>query len=413
MVVKMKILVYGINYYPESIGIGKYTAEMCEWLAGQGHHVSVITAMPSYPHWQIIESYRGKIWHTEYINGVKVYRSPLYVPKAVTGKSRIVHELSFALSSMVWWAAAVFKRYDVIFCVAPPLQTGLAGLIYKIFHRTLLIYHIQDLQLDAAKQLKLIQNQALLNLLSHFEKFILDQVDYVSTISEGMKRKLVEKGVSQNRLKEVKNWTDTNFILPETPDPAVRQHFDISPTHKIFMYSGNIGEKQGLDIIIPIAQRFKSLQVTFLIIGDGAFKEKFQAIIQQNQLHNIKLFPLQPYDRLSKVLNLADAHLVIQKRAAADLVMPSKLTNILAAGGLAIVTTEPGTSLYQTVHENDIGITVEPENSEALENALMKIMDQDLSDVRKRARAYALKNLERNVIMSDFQKFLTIETARH
>ena len=45
----MKILVYGINYSPELTGIGKYTGEMVEWLAAQGHEVRVINAPPYYP----------------------------------------------------------------------------------------------------------------------------------------------------------------------------------------------------------------------------------------------------------------------------------------------------------------------------------------------------------------------------
>lgn len=53
----MKILVYGINYSPELTGIGKYTGEMVEWLAAQGHEVRVISAPPYYPQWQVGENY--------------------------------------------------------------------------------------------------------------------------------------------------------------------------------------------------------------------------------------------------------------------------------------------------------------------------------------------------------------------
>ena len=81
----MKILVFGINYYPELTGIGKYTAEMCAWLAKQPHEVTVITAMPYYPEWQIHLQYQRRLWHSETIDGVAVQRCPLYVPKKVSG----------------------------------------------------------------------------------------------------------------------------------------------------------------------------------------------------------------------------------------------------------------------------------------------------------------------------------------
>src|SRR5882762_6991653 len=132
----MRILVYGINYHPELIGIGKYTTEMCEWLAEQENEIEVITAMPSYPNWNVHNSYRGKWWFTETINKVKIHRCPLYVPAKVTGTSRVLHEISFGLNSLVFWLPRLFRRYDVVICIAPPLQLGLAGVVYKIFHKT-------------------------------------------------------------------------------------------------------------------------------------------------------------------------------------------------------------------------------------------------------------------------------------
>lgn len=61
----MKILVYGINYSPELTGIGKYTGEMVEWLAAQGHEVRVITAPPYYPQWQVGENYSARRYKRE------------------------------------------------------------------------------------------------------------------------------------------------------------------------------------------------------------------------------------------------------------------------------------------------------------------------------------------------------------
>src|SRR4030095_13848610 len=99
----MKIAVYGINYSPELTGIGKYTGEMATWFAEQGHEVHVITAMPYYPEWKVHEKYKRKLWFSEYIKGVKVFRCPLYVPKKITPLRRIIHEFSFLLSVLPVW----------------------------------------------------------------------------------------------------------------------------------------------------------------------------------------------------------------------------------------------------------------------------------------------------------------------
>ncbi|GHL73195.1 hypothetical protein ECZU34_09430 [Escherichia coli] len=93
----MKILVYGINYSPELTGIGKYTGEMVEWLAAQGHEVRVITAPPYYPQWQVGENYSAGATNEK--RGRHGVALPLYVPKQPSTLKRLLHLGSFAVSS--------------------------------------------------------------------------------------------------------------------------------------------------------------------------------------------------------------------------------------------------------------------------------------------------------------------------
>ena len=102
----MKILFYGINFAPELTGIGKYTGEMAQWFAEQGHEVRVITAPPYYPAWKVSEGYQNA-YVTEQWNGVTVYRTPLWVPAQPNGVKRLVHLASFALSSL----PTLFKQW--------------------------------------------------------------------------------------------------------------------------------------------------------------------------------------------------------------------------------------------------------------------------------------------------------------
>jgi colanic acid biosynthesis glycosyl transferase WcaI len=403
----MKILVYGINYYPERIGIGKYSTEMCEWLAKKGHNVKVITAMPYYPNWKIMEGYEKKLWFTEVVNDVTIYRCPLYVPSRVTGLTRIFHEISFALSSLVYWFRFLFTKFDIIISVAPPLLIGIPVLIHKVIHRAISIYHIQDLQLDAAKELGLIKSAFILNLISRLEKFTLNNSDFVSTISEGMSNKLRSKNVPQRKLFILKNWTDTKLIYPDASGESVRELFGIDLSKRIILYSGNIGEKQGLDMIIYVAEYLASHDIVFLVIGDGSYKLKFEQIVKSKALRNIKTFPVQPADLFNKILNLADIHLILQKKAAADLVMPSKFSTILAAGGVAIVTADAKTTLYDIIKANDIAIVIEPENPTLLGETIISALKNDLVNCKRNARLYAIKNLDKEMIMNSFHDFMT------
>jgi len=96
----VRILIYGVNYAPELTGIGKYTGEMAEWMAGHGHDVRVVTVPPYYPEWKVRDGYSGWKYSHERLNGVKVWRCPLYVPANQSGLKRILHLVSFALSSL-------------------------------------------------------------------------------------------------------------------------------------------------------------------------------------------------------------------------------------------------------------------------------------------------------------------------
>src|SRR3546814_14349993 len=119
----MRILIFGINYTPELTGIGKYTGEMASWLAARGHTVAVVTAKPYYPEWAVHAAYQKRGWLTEQIDGVTVHRVPLYVPKEVTSKKRILHEFSFLGGvSPTWFGLLLKQKYAVVVHVSPPFH---------------------------------------------------------------------------------------------------------------------------------------------------------------------------------------------------------------------------------------------------------------------------------------------------
>ncbi len=136
------------------------------------------------------------------------------------------------------------------------------------------------------------------------------------------------------------------------------------------LYSGNIGEKQGLEKVIDAAERLRDRPLIFAIVGrgrQGADGEHGP----RTRPANIKFLPLQPYDALPALLKMGDCHLVVQKRGAADAVLPSKLTNILAVGGNAVITAEPHTELGQLcARYPGIAVCVEPESTDALVDGL-------------------------------------------
>ncbi len=405
----MRILIHGINYAPELTGIGKYTGEMAAWLAKQGHQVTVITAPPYYPEWQVHDAYKGKKWHREKKDGVEVFRVPLYVPAVVNSKKRIIHEFSFLSASQpIWLKMLARKKYDVVFCIAPPFHLGFMPLLYGKIKGVPVITHIQDLQVDAAKELGMIKNERFLKIMFGMERYILRKSARVSTISDGMMARILKKGVASEKTIMFPNWVDAAVVRPLSKELSLRAQLGIPMEDKVILYSGNLGEKQGLEIILDIADDFRQQKdVHFLIVGSGGAKEKLQQMAQERQLEQVRFFPLQPYEKLSALLATADVHLVLQKKSAADLVMPSKLTGILAAGGCAIVTAEPGTSLFDVVRKHDMAIISQPESTKALKAAIATALDSTASQsIKGNARKYAEQFLAAEQILSTFEREL-------
>jgi len=401
----MKILVYGINYSPELTGIGKYTGEMVEWMARQGHDVRVITAPPYYPEWKVGEPYSAWRWRREE-GAATVWRCPLYVPKTPTTLKRLIHLGSFALSSFFPLMAQRRWKPDRIIGVVPTLfcTPGMRLLAKLSGARTVL--HIQDYEVDAMLGLGMAgkgKGGRVARLASAFERSGLLNVDNVSTISRSMMNKAQEKGVPAERVIFFPNWSEVARFRDVTDADALqlRQQLGLPADKKIILYSGNIGEKQGLESVIDAAERLRDQPWLFVIVGQGGGKARLEKMARERGLSNVIFHPLQSYDALPALLKLADCHLVIQKRGAADAVLPSKLTNILAVGGNAVITAERHTELGQLCDTcPGIAVCVEPESVDALIDGIGQALLMPKSNTV--AREYAERTLEKENVLSQF-----------
>ena len=403
-----RILVLGINYAPELTGIGKYTGEMVDWLADNGYECSVVTAFPYYPQWKVQKPYGGKFYKKEIENDgkVTVYRCPLFVPSVPTGFKRIVHDASFFLSASLLLFCLLFKRgFDDIFCIAPPFHLGFLAIIYRAFKGGRVIYHIQDLQVDAAKKLGIVKSAWMMTLLFGLEKMILRRADLVSTIADGMARKIRLK--ADRRVEIFPNWVDTRSFYPLEDTRAARIDFGIPVDDKVVLYSGSIGEKQGLESIIDVADELRSDEaLKFVICGAGPYKQRLEEMTRERGLKNVLFYPIQDLDKFNEFLNVADVHLVLQKSDASDLLLPSKLTTILAVGGLALVTADPDTSLYDEIAGNNAGILIRPDDPDALLEGIKDAVYNDHGDKRQNARRYAENNLSADRLLRSFKNVL-------
>lgn len=401
----MKILVYGINYSPELTGIGKYTGEMVEWMVRQGHEVRVITAPPYYPQWKVGERFSSWRYFREE-GDATVWRCPLYVPAQPSTLKRLFHLASFALSSFFPLITQSQWKPDRIIGVIPTLfcSPGIRLLAKLSGARTIL--HVQDYEVDAMLGLGLAatgNSTMIARIARAFERSSLLSVDNVSTISRSMMQKAQEKGVAAEKLIFFPNWSEVErFSKVDSADiEQIRQRFDLPTDKKIILYSGNIGEKQGVENIVEAATQTQDKPWIYVIVGQGGGKSRIEQMVLARGLKNVKFYPLQPYELLPALLRLADSHLVIQRRGAADAVLPSKLTNILAVGGNAVITADADTELGQLCQNYPgIAICIEPESVTKLITGIAETLT--MPEYNKIARSYAESALDKNNVLNHF-----------
>jgi len=411
----LRILIYGLNYSPELTGIGKYTGEMAAWLAHRGHEVRVVTAPPYYPAWRVREDYRGRWYHTEHVPGEPiVHRTPLYVPQRPTGVKRIVHLVSFVLGSLPIMLRQMYWQPEVVFTVEPTFFCTPLTLFVAKCAGAYSWLHVQDFEVDAAFELGLLPAQGPIHDAAlRIENFLIYAFDRVSGISARMVERAVAKGIEPHKAILFPNWVDIERIYPLSPECRSRNLVlqELAKTcpeiHKktIILYSGNMGAKQGLERLGPLAESFCCEDgVHFVFCGDGAFRGRLETAVRT--LPNVSLLPLQPLDRLNELLNAASIHLLPQRASAADLVMPSRLSAMLASGRPVIATAHAGTQVATVVEGR--GLVVPPEDSEALRAAVHTLADNpELRDkLGSSAREYAAAHLSKQAVLTQFERDL-------
>jgi colanic acid biosynthesis glycosyl transferase WcaI len=394
----MKIVIYGANFAPEPTGIGKYSGEMAEWLVAQGHEVRAISAVPYYPSWRIDPKYRWRSFTREQWSGVDVWRAPLWVPRSPTGTKRVLHLVSFALASFPIILFQMFWRPDLVITIAPAFVCAPAGLLTARLCGAQAWLHMQDFEVDIAFRMNILRGKTLQRIILRMESWILRRFDTVSSISHRMVSGLLRKGVAAEKIRFFPNWVDTSLIKASAPRPAYRRQLNIADDAIVVLFSGTLGGKQGLMVVPETAACLLAREnIVFVICGDGVMKPQLQAACAN--LSNTRFLPLQRVERLGELLNTADIHLLPQSHSAEDLVLPSKLSGMLASGRPVIATCRAGTEVEMTVSK--CGLVVEPEDSTALAAAICRLVDDVAlrTHLGRTARAYAEANFERHAVL--------------
>lgn len=269
-------------------------------------------------------------------------------------------------------------RPDVVMGIAPTLLCAPAALALAHACGAASWLHVQDFEVDAAFGLGLIDGAGAARLARGVERALITRFDVVSSISSKMVERLVRLGVDAGKAFNLPNWVDGKAIHPLGRPSAFRRMLSIADDARVVLYAGNMGKKQGLEHLAQAAALLAARgDLCFVFCGEGPTKA---ALVERCAgLPNCRFIGLQPAEQLNELLNLADVHALPQRADAADLVMPSKLTGMMASGKAIVAMARPGTELYDVVTSR--GLVVEPDDAQALASAIAALAD----DAPKRA----------------------------
>ncbi len=364
----MRIIVWGINYSPELTGIAPYNMELCDFLLARGHAVEMVTTFAYYPAWRKLPTEKFSIYRTDNLDGVNVHRCWHYVPRKVTVLKRFFHEGTFVATS--FFRLLFLKRAHVLVVISPPLLLGAAAAIISKIKKMPFVFHVQDLQPDAATGLGMIKNKSLVRALYWLEKTAYKHAAKVSGISDGMLKAFSNKNVSAAR----QIYFPNGVHLPDAAHLPASGAFcsanGFSKENFLVVYSGNLGVKQGLEIIIAAAALVKNPAVKIIICGEGNQRDKLAASVRQLGLKNVTMLPLQPEQHYRELLVDADVCLITQQAGSGDSFFPSKLLMTLAFKKAVLTVADETSALARATRQGKFGINIVPGEPQLLATAI-------------------------------------------
>ena len=393
----MRVIVWGINYAPEITGIAPHNVALCEFLRRHGHDAEMVTTFSYYPAWRKRAEDRHRSFRTDQINGVPVHRCWHFVPQRLSAWKRIVHEATFVLTSTM--RILLLRRPDVYVVVSPPLLLGAAGWLAATLKRAPFIFHVQDLQPDAAVGLGMLRTGLFTRALYWLEAFAYKHATRVSGISWEIVDAFRRKGVPDRKLILFPN----AVVLPGDRDIPMRGKFrakhHFTAGEFLAVYAGNLGVKQGLEVLLDAADLLRAeKKIRIVIAGDGAARKKIEREIRDR--NNMSMLPLQYGIDYKELLVDADVSLITQQSGSGNAFFPSKLLGTLAYACPVVTVADEESALVRAVANGQCGKNVLPGHAEQLANCLRHLSEnrQPLRHWGANGRAYVEQFEQRRVL---------------
>ncbi len=407
----MKIL-YVSQYFPPEMGApAARVSELSRYWVEAGHQVTVLTGFPNHPAGVLLPEYRRKfrrlVWNEE-LDGINVVRSWLLPFANRKPVERILNYSSFFFSSCL--TGLFLERPDVIIGTSPQLLVGLTAWWLSRFKRTSFVFEVRDLWPDTITASGIGRQESLLiRSIGALSRFLYQSCQHLVVVSPAYREELVTKwGVCPTKISVVENGVETDLFIPGGDTEDVKGTLGLQGKF-VVAYIGTLGAAHGLSTMLQAAALLQTAlsDAVFLLVGEGADKDRLLSLARVKGLNNIRFIPQQPRVRIPSIIRSSDICLVPLKKADAfKTVIPTKMLEFMACGRPIILGVDG--QARRILEEARAGIPVEPENAEALAKAIRQLYsDSGLRlTLGRNGRHYIVNRLSRKKTAEQYSVLL-------
>lgn len=407
----MKLL-YVSQYFPPEMGApAARAAELSRHWVRMGNEVTVLTGFPNHPTGVVPPEWRSRqnrLRYSEVVDGVQVKRTWLWALPNRKAHERIRNYASFALSAA--FTGLTLPKQDVIIATSPQLLCALAGWWVAWSMRRPFVFEVRDLWPESLAAVGAGGEGSVLHqTLGAIAGFLYRRADRVVVVTPAFKDHLVEHWhVPVEKISVVENGVETDLFRPDPKAEEIRKELHLEGRFLI-CYVGTMGMAHGLETLIAAAEEMQTVlpNATFLLIGEGAEKERIVELAAARGLTNIRFLSQQPRERIPAYVSAADLCLVMLKKTELfKTVVPTKLLEYMACARPVIVAVDGQSRLL--VEEAHAGNFVPPEDSQALVRAICEL-ERDRAkrdEMGASGREYIVAKLSREKTARDYVEVL-------
>lgn len=371
-----------------------------------GHEVTILTGFPNHPTGVVPPEWRSRLRHLVYredVDGIRVVRTWLWPLPNRKAHERMLNYSSFCVSAA--FRGMEISRPDVVIATSPQLLVGISGWWIARWARTPFVFEVRDLWPESLSAVGVGNEKSFLHrLLKAVASFLYRKSNHIVVVTPAFKDYLTRHwDIPQSKISVVENGVETDLFAPREQTAlraslAVEEKFVVS-------YVGTMGMAHGLETLVNAAAVLQSARpdVVFLLVGEGADKERIKALVEQRGLHNVRFVDQQPREVIPDFIAASDACLVLLKKT--DLfktVIPTKMLEFMSCGRPVILGVEG--QARQILQEANGGIAIEPENVEGLVNAVTALADdpQGRAQMGSKARKYIVERYSREKTAKEY-----------